>query len=118
LTLTARDATDTQPLSEKCQRDATSKPRNGSGGKKKSWDYRTADRESEREREREREKQSLQQRKTDMKMLQISPGGKGGRRVGLTTLRPACADCLEILEASTSWSPKGLSRPLMGKLHF
>jgi hypothetical protein len=37
-------------------------------------------------------------------------GGKGGRCVGLTTLRPSCADCLEILGASTSWSPKGLSR--------
>jgi len=24
------------------------------------------------------------------------PGGKGGRCVGLTTLPPSCADCLEI----------------------
>jgi len=37
-------------------------------------------------------------------------GGKGGRCVGLTTLPPTFADCLEILGASTSWSPKGLSR--------
>ena len=36
--------------------------------------------------------------------------GKGGRCVGLTTLPPSCADCLEILGASTSWRPKGLSR--------
>jgi hypothetical protein len=28
----------------------------------------------------------------------IFPGGKGGRCVGLTTLPPACADCLEIWE--------------------
>jgi hypothetical protein len=28
-------------------------------------------------------------------------------------LSPSCADCLEILEASTSWSPEGLSRPIM-----
>jgi hypothetical protein len=27
------------------------------------------------------------------------PGGKGGRYVGLTTLPPSCADCLEI------WQP-------------
>jgi len=26
------------------------------------------------------------------------PGGKGGRCVGLSTLPPSCADCLEILE--------------------
>ena len=27
----------------------------------------------------------------------LFPGGKDGRRVGLTTLPPSCADCLEIL---------------------
>ena len=27
----------------------------------------------------------------------VSPGGKGGRWVGLTTLPPTCADCLEIV---------------------
>jgi hypothetical protein len=37
----------------------------------------------------------------------LSPGGKGGWCVGLTTLPP-----LKILRASTSWSPKGLSRPV------
>jgi len=26
------------------------------------------------------------------------PGGKGGQCVGLTTLPPSCADCLEIWE--------------------
>ena len=33
--------------------------------------------------------------------------------VGLT-LPPPFADCLEIMRASIFWSPKGLSRPLMG----
>jgi hypothetical protein len=41
-------------------------------------------------------------------------GGKGGQCVGLTTLPPSCADCLEILGASTSRNPKGLPRPVMG----
>jgi hypothetical protein len=44
-------------------------------------------------------------------------GGKGGRCVGLTSLPPSCAYCLEILGASTSWSPKGLSRPVVGLLY-
>jgi hypothetical protein len=41
-------------------------------------------------------------------------GGKGCWCTGLTTLLPLCADCLEILGATTSWSPMGLSRPLQG----
>jgi hypothetical protein len=44
-------------------------------------------------------------------------GGKGGRCVGLTTVPPSCADCLEILGALTSWSSKGMSRPVMGLLY-
>ena len=36
--------------------------------------------------------------------------GKGGRCLGLTHLTLSCADCLEILGASTSWSPSGLRR--------
>jgi hypothetical protein len=28
-------------------------------------------------------------------------GGKGGRRIGLTTLPPSCADCLEIWKPQT-----------------
>jgi hypothetical protein len=40
--------------------------------------------------------------------------GKGGRCVGLTTLPPSFADCLELLGTSTSCSPKGLCRPVMG----
>ena len=34
--------------------------------------------------------------------------GKGGRCLGLTTLRPSCVECLEILGASNTYSPKGL----------
>jgi hypothetical protein len=40
-------------------------------------------------------------------------GGKGGRDLGLPTIPNSCADYLEILGASTSCSPKGLSRPVM-----
>jgi hypothetical protein len=36
----------------------------------------------------------------------VSPGGKGGRCISLTTLLPSCADCLEIPRASAFWSPK------------
>jgi hypothetical protein len=43
-------------------------------------------------------------------------GSKGGQCVGLTTLQPSCADCLDILVASTSWSPKGQSTPVQGLL--
>jgi len=30
------------------------------------------------------------------------------RRIGFINLSPSCANCLEILAASTSWNPKGL----------
>ena len=41
--------------------------------------------------------------------LRISPlGNKGDRWIRLTTLRPSCADCLKMLGALTSWSPRGL----------
>jgi len=40
--------------------------------------------------------------------------GKGCRCVGLITLPPSRGKCLEILGASTSWSPKGLHRPAVG----
>jgi hypothetical protein len=43
-------------------------------------------------------------------------GRKGGRCVVLTTLPPSCADCLEILGASTSWNPQSLCRPVQGLL--
>jgi hypothetical protein len=35
---------------------------------------------------------------TEMSSRNISWGGKGGRYVGLTTLPPSCANCLEIWE--------------------
>jgi hypothetical protein len=54
----------------------------------------------------------LDQPVTEMSTRDVSWGeGKGGRWVELTTLTLSCADCLEILGASTSWSPKGLSGP-------
>ena len=34
----------------------------------------------------------------------------------LTTLM--CADCLEILGASTSWNPKGLFKPVKGLIYL
>jgi len=40
--------------------------------------------------------------------------GKGSQCKQLTSLPPSCANCLEILGVSTSWSPKALSRPVMG----
>jgi hypothetical protein len=44
----------------------------------------------------------------------ILVAGKDGRCVGLSTLPPSSADSLEVLGVSTSWSPKGLSRPVQG----
>ena len=40
--------------------------------------------------------------------------GKGSGFVGQMTFPPSCPDCLDIAGASTSWSPKGLSRPVCG----
>jgi hypothetical protein len=45
----------------------------------------------------------------------LGGGGGGG---GLTTLPPSCADYLEILEASTSWNTKDLSRPVQGLFYI
>jgi hypothetical protein len=42
---------------------------------------------------------------------------KGGQYLGLSTLPPSCADCLEVLGASSFWIPKDLSSPVMGQLH-
>jgi len=41
---------------------------------------------------------------------------KGGRCVGMTTLAPSCADCLELREASDSWITQSLSSPVQGLL--
>jgi hypothetical protein len=40
------------------------------------------------------------------------PGGKGGRCVGLATLPPSCADCLEILELQTPGALMACNRPV------
>jgi hypothetical protein len=45
-------------------------------------------------------------------MLGTPQGCKDSRCVGLTDLPPSCADCLNILEASTPWSPNDLSRSI------
>ena len=41
-------------------------------------------------------------------------GGKGGRCVGLTTLPPSCADCLEFWDPQPPGTLRVLSRPVMG----
>jgi len=51
-------------------------------------------------------------------VTEMSTRCEGGRCVELTTLPPSCVDCLEILQASTSWSPKGLPRPLKDSFTF
>ena len=53
---------------------------------------------------------------TEISTRDTSWGGRGGwckgdRCARLTMLPLSCAECLEILGASTSWSPKGKSRP-------
>ena len=42
------------------------------------------------------------------------PEGLGGWCLGLTTVLPTCADCLANPGASSSWSPRGLLRPVQG----
>ena len=39
-------------------------------------------------------------------------GGKDDRCIWLITLSTLCADWLEIVGASASWTPNGLSRPV------
>jgi len=41
-------------------------------------------------------------------------GGKGGQCVGMTTLPPSCANCLEIWESQ----PSGTPWPVIGLLYF
>jgi len=47
---------------------------------------------------------------TEMNIPGIFPGGKGGQCVGLRTLPPSCADCLEIWEPQ----PPGTLRACAG----
>jgi len=51
---------------------------------------------------------------TELSSRNIFWVGKGGQYVRLIALPPLYAECLEILEASTSYRPKGPSRPVMG----
>jgi hypothetical protein len=51
---------------------------------------------------------------TEMITTNYFLGCKGGLCMGLTTLPPSCADCLEILGNSAFWIPKNLSRPFQG----
>jgi hypothetical protein len=44
----------------------------------------------------------------------IFPGGQDGRCGRLITLRPSCDDFLEILGASTFWTPKDVYGPAVG----
>jgi len=44
------------------------------------------------------------------------PGGKCGRCVGLTTLPPSCADCLEIWEPQPTGNLRAYPGPVMGLL--
>jgi hypothetical protein len=44
--------------------------------------------------------------------------GKGDRCVGLTTSPPSSTELIEILTASTSWIPRGLSRQVIGYFYF
>jgi hypothetical protein len=46
------------------------------------------------------------------------PGGEGSQCIELRKLPFSCVVCLDILGASTSWSPNGLPRPLMLQLIF
>ena len=55
---------------------------------------------------------------TKMSTTEYLLGGKGGRCFRLTTLPPACAECLGNLGASNSGSPKGLSRIVQGLFHL
>jgi hypothetical protein len=48
----------------------------------------------------------------------ISSGDKYGRCVLLATFPPFCADFLEILGASNSWIPSGVSRHVQGKIYI
>ena len=48
----------------------------------------------------------------------MSSGSKGSQYVGLTTLLLMGRFFLEILEASTFWSPNSLSRPVLGQMYL
>jgi hypothetical protein len=51
---------------------------------------------------------------TETSARDVSCGGKYDRCVGLTILPPSRVDCLQILGASTYWSPKGTVQACTG----
>ena len=55
---------------------------------------------------------------TDVDTRNISLVGKGGRCVGLTTLPPSCADCLEIWEPQTTETLQACNRLVQGLLYL
>jgi len=54
---------------------------------------------------------------TEMCIRHISCG-KGDQCVGLTILPLLYINCMKVLRSTTSWSPKGLSEPVMGDLYL
>jgi len=46
--------------------------------------------------------------------ITVSHGDKGGQGIRLTTFSLSFADFLEVLGTTKSWSPKGLSRFVVG----
>jgi hypothetical protein len=52
---------------------------------------------------------------TEMGTINLPWGGTDCRHLGLP---PSCADCLRILEAWTSWDPRGLIRRVQGQLYL
>jgi len=60
----------------------------------------------------------LTQHLTDMSTRNISVGGKGSRYVGLTTLSPSCADCLEIWEPQAPGTLSACPGLLQGLLYL
>jgi hypothetical protein len=57
---------------------------------------------------------AIRKKKNSTTIRKFLLGRKGSRCVGLTTWPPSRAHCLEILEASSSWSPQGLFWPVQG----
>jgi len=55
---------------------------------------------------------------TDLSTRNVSRGSKGDRYVGLTTLPPSCADCLEIWEPQTNATLRISNRPVQGLLYL
>jgi len=61
----------------------------------------------------------LTQPLTDMSTGKISwGGGKGGHCIGLTTLLPSCANCLEIWDPQTPGTLWACNMPVQGLLYF